>query len=171
MKVVRSNGTETVQDSVQEHPLGPILRRRRFLDARGARTVAVIVLIGCVAPLVVAGLLDPDPRGVGTHEQLGFPGCMTIVATGVPCPACGMTTAFAHTVRGQWIRAAVVQPMGFVLALACVVAMILATDVLITGCGWRVNWYRVSPTMLAIAVGLLAAASWGYKVVVTCFVR
>ena len=41
-----------------------------------------------------------------------------VVVWGLPCPTCGMTTAFAHTVRGRWLAAARAQPAGFVAAIA-----------------------------------------------------
>lgn len=153
----------TYRSEVQTHPLGPLLRRRRYLDVRGARVTAAMILIGCALPLVVAGFLKPDPSGVGTHTQLGLPGCLTVVATGVPCPACGMTTAFAHTVRGQWLTAVKTQPFGFALALAVMAGVLLCVHTLITGTGWSVNWYRVSPMLIVICVIAFALASWGYK--------
>ena len=55
--------------------------------------------------LAVASRLDPDPRGLGTHEQLGLAPCWIHQRFGVPCPTCGMTTAWAHAVRGQWLAA------------------------------------------------------------------
>ncbi len=159
---------ETIRrENGQAHPLGPILRRRRFLDVRGARVTAGMVLVVCGAPLIVAGLLTPDPSGVGTHKQLGFPGCLTIVATGVPCPACGMTTAFAHTVRGQWFRGMHAQPLGFALAFSAMTGLLVSLETLVTGRGWSVNWYRVRPMVLVICVIGFALVSWGYKMAVS----
>jgi hypothetical protein len=69
------------------------------------RRWAALVGVGLWVPLVVARLLEPDPRGRGTHEQLGFPPCSAVALFGVPCPTCGMTTAWAHAVRGQVVEA------------------------------------------------------------------
>jgi hypothetical protein len=50
--------------------------------------------------VVGAGVsLRPDPRGHGTHEQLGLPPCLTASVFGYPCPLCGFTTALANMAR------------------------------------------------------------------------
>jgi hypothetical protein len=68
----------------------------------GWRRLAVAAAaIGFLAPLVVARCLVPDPRGLGTHQQLGLPPCTFRVLFGRPCPACGMTTAWANVLRGR----------------------------------------------------------------------
>ncbi len=54
----------------------------------------------------IAVWLRPDPSGFGTHQQLGFPPCTIYTYFKIPCPTCGMTTSFAHFVRGEWIDAA-----------------------------------------------------------------
>jgi hypothetical protein len=71
--------------------------------------------LGCVLALVVAAALDPDARGYGTHAQLGLPPCGFLAFTGSPCPGCGLTTAFAHAVRGNWLRAADANVLGVIL--------------------------------------------------------
>lgn len=71
--------------------------------------------------LATAGLLEPDARGFGTHVQLGLPPCGFLALTGAPCPGCGLTTAFAHAVRGDLALAASANPFGLLLfALVCV---------------------------------------------------
>lgn len=68
----------------------------------------------------LARSLEPDPRGFGTHQRLGFPPCSIRVWTGFPCPSCGMTTCFAHFTRGNMRSAAAVSPPGLLLAVVCV---------------------------------------------------
>jgi hypothetical protein len=51
------------------------------------------------AVLVIARVLEPDPSGFGTHTQLGLPACFFFQLTSLPCPACGLTTSFAHMAR------------------------------------------------------------------------
>jgi uncharacterized protein DUF2752 len=57
--------------------------------------------VALIGPLVLAGVLTPSPRGIGTHRQLGLPRCSFEQAFNIPCPGCGSTTAFAHFADGQ----------------------------------------------------------------------
>ena len=81
--------------------------------------------LGCalLTILVVAAWLTPDQSGRGTHQQLGLPPCTFVLLFDQPCPSCGMTTAWAHTVRGQ-ITSALESNVGGTLlaAIAIVVA-------------------------------------------------
>ena len=125
--------------------------------------VAAGVLTGSVALLSVAAWLTPDELGVGSHQQLGLPQCSMLALTGYPCPTCGMTTAFAHTVRGELGLAFCAQPAGFAIALAVLFAASVSLGVVITGKVWAVNWYRVSPMWATLAILLLVLGGWLYK--------
>jgi hypothetical protein len=72
--------------------------------------------LGLALVFVVARRLEPDPRGFGTHTQLGLPPCHFQWVTGHPCPSCGMTTAFAWFVRGRFDRSWQSNPAGVLLA-------------------------------------------------------
>ena len=63
----------------------------------------------------VARALTPSATGLGTHTQLGLPRCGFLWLTGLPCPACGLTTCFAHLMHGQLTAAMNCQPCGVVL--------------------------------------------------------
>ena len=119
-----------------------------------------------LAPLVVAAFLRPDERGFGTHRQLGHPPCSMMVLTGYPCPTCGMTTAFAYAVRGRWGAAFVAQPMGLLVAVALMAGACLALYSVVVPGRWQVNWYRVSPARVVMAVLVLWLAAWGFKIMV-----
>jgi hypothetical protein len=101
------------------YPLG---RRSRWLLAAWA-----LLLAGGFA---LAFQLDPDPRGFGTHQRLGLPPCTFRVLCGFPCPSCGMTTSFAHFIRGNFAAACAANPAGLILALVCAGQ--------IPWCGWSV---------------------------------
>jgi hypothetical protein len=42
--------------------------------------------------------------------------CLFRRLTGIPCPGCGMTRAFAHLAKGEWAAAAHDHPLAFPLA-------------------------------------------------------
>ena len=69
--------------------------------------------------LLLATSVRPDPRGFGTHEQLGLAPCAFRVLLNLPCPTCGGTTSFAHFVRGHWSEAFHANPAAFAFALSC----------------------------------------------------
>jgi hypothetical protein len=72
---------------------------------------------GLAGILVLARLLVPDPRGFGTHTQLGLRPCGFLTMTGRLCPTCGMTTSFAWMTRGEIVRSWQANPAGCMLAL------------------------------------------------------
>lgn len=130
------------------------------------RVVAGLILCVCVAVLGVALWLTPDPRGFGTHLQLGMGGCGMILTTGLPCPTCGMTTAFAHTVRGQLFAALVAQPGGLVLALLTIALVPFCMMALRRG-RWplRGALARVPPHRLFVVLLLVLLGGWATKLV------
>lgn len=101
---------------------------------------------------------------MGTHRQLGLYRCTWPTMLGIPCPTCGMTTAFAYFVRGRLIAAFRAQPFGLVLAIATLAVLVLSLREAISGRVWRVNWYRVRPRYVVIAIVILTLAGWGYKI-------
>jgi hypothetical protein len=106
----------------------------------------------------VAHWLTPDARGIGTHEQLGIPPCGFLALTGLPCPACGLTTCFAHMAQGHFVLAAHTHPVGvsmFVCMCAClplavwgVVRALPFIDTLVR--------LRIKPVCIVLACALLA---------------
>lgn len=167
MADVRSRGADGVRRGGKAHPLGPLVYRAAARHPLSARVTALLVLGAAGSVLGVAAWLHPDVAGVGTHRQLGLAPCSFIALTGYPCPTCGMTTAFAHTVRGQWFSAVWAQPAGFVLALATAATAVAALTVVVTGRVWAVNWYRVRPGRVAVVVLACFLAAWGFKVWMT----
>jgi Na+/melibiose symporter-like transporter len=127
------------------------------------RLYALPILAVSVGLLAVAAYLTPSGTGVGTHEQLGLPSCGWVIFMEVPCPTCGMTTAFSHAARGDLIASFAAQPLGCVLAVSTAVALLISLLVMVTGAplarplgalwGRRTGWW--------IAAAVLAA--WIYK--------
>jgi hypothetical protein len=77
-----------------------------------------------------------------------------------------MTTAFAHSVRGQLGRAFLVQPAGLVLALAVAAGALGGTWMLASGRWPRLHLAFVTPYRMFFALLVLLLASWGFKIVV-----
>jgi hypothetical protein len=113
---------------------------------------------------LVGALLEADPRGFGTHEQLGFRTCLPVALWNVPCPGCGVTTAVTLAMHGELAGSLRTQPFGIValaglLAFAtwCAVASVRGRD------AWhelrRWNW-----RILGGAIGGLALLAWIYKI-------
>jgi hypothetical protein len=119
-----------------------------------------------LALLAVAVALPPDPRGFGTHMRLGTGPCGVLIVTGYPCPTCGMTTAFAHVVRGEWWRAFLVQPAGFVLALGTLALTVVSAATLARGRWPRVRLPFVTPYRAFLALLVLLLGGWAFKIVV-----
>ncbi|MCK4324161.1 MAG: DUF2752 domain-containing protein [Armatimonadetes bacterium] len=77
-----------------------------------ARVAALATMGGAGAILMAAHMLLPDPTGYGTHEQMFLLPCIFRSATGLPCPFCGMTTAFVLMARGEWAAAFGIHVLG-----------------------------------------------------------
>jgi hypothetical protein len=106
----------------------PEFGRDRFAWSWRAVLVAAGMLL--LALLVTARMLTPDPRGFGTHQKLGLSPCTMQTVFRVRCPACGMTTSWAHLVRGDVVSSFRANSGGALLALT---SMVIGPWFLVTG--------------------------------------
>jgi len=97
------------------------------------RVGAALTSAACLALLVLGASLRPSPTGHNTHLQLGLPQCGWLLATGHPCPTCGMTTAFACVCNGQFLRGFLTQPGGAMFAIGVAAAFWLFAYIALTG--------------------------------------
>lgn len=151
------------------HALGPIFFQVETGRPMVARVAGGAILAGCVSLFAVASRLEPMTSGIGTHEQLGLPPCGMAVLWGVPCPTCGMTTAFAYAARGRWASSFHAQPAGLAVAVGIAGIAAIAMRTLATGRTHRVNWYRLAPARVGIGVVSVLLAGWAYKIIVTMY--
>jgi hypothetical protein len=79
--------------------------------------------LGILLLLLAASRLTPDPRGFGTHEQLGLTPCSFYRWTGRMCPTCGATTAWAHLLDGNGAAAARANLVGTMLGGLAIVSV------------------------------------------------
>jgi hypothetical protein len=120
----------------------------------------VILALTLAAVLGIALRLRPDLRGYGTHEQLGLPPCAFYATTGRPCPSCGMTTAFAWSVRGRLDRAWRANPAGSLLALACAALIPWLLSCAALGRPWGARSLEGPLITLLVAIVAFGLAAW-----------
>ena len=114
--------------------------------------------------LATAGALEPDARGYGTHTQLGLPPCAFLLLTGSPCPGCGLTTAFAYAIGGQWSLAASANPLGLVLFFVVCCCLPLAVTAALRGWSFDAVVQRFALSRWALAVASCAVVLWVVRV-------
>lgn len=110
-----------------------------------------IGLAAAAASLLGAGALVP--------LDSPFLFCPFRAATGLPCLTCGCTHAFHYFVRGELIDAFLSSPLGFLLALCCVLHLGWTIARL---CGLSfVLHVRATPALRWTAAAVLAA-NWAF---------
>ncbi|MEX1025842.1 MAG: DUF2752 domain-containing protein [Planctomycetota bacterium] len=134
-----------------------------------ARSKSLIhwALLGSV-PLVAAVLLwlsriEPDPRGFGTHEQLGLASCLPMRLWDVPCPGCGVTTSVALALHGRLWDSFVNQPFGALVAVLLALYLVVVPLAHFRGADLG-RWIERPPARWVIAaLGLFVLGSWVWK--------
>ncbi len=138
------------------------------------RWFALAIAGACLAVLIVAAYLAPDPAGVGTTVRVGLPPCEFLERTGIPCAGCGLTTSFNHAVRWQWLHAIWVQPLGAALAFAAALAVWIAGYIATTGRpvhGLIARGFAGHGVSLVVGIVGFAIAAWGWKIALTLLDR
>ncbi len=138
--------------------------RRLKLHSRQRRGLGFLVALGSGSLLTVAALLSPSEKGLGTHEQLKLPECGWITIFDLPCPTCGMTTAFSHAADGNLLASFHTQPMGSLLALSTAIAFLAGMYVTFTGSRIGSMFGRLWTYRTGWIIAGLVVVSWGYKV-------
>lgn len=126
----------------------------------GARIVWAILFFMPLAVVITSAFLVPSPAGIGTHTQLGLPPCGFYEWTGLPCPGCGLTTCFAHMVRGQFISAAHANAFGVLLFLVTVASMPISFLGMLRGLSVTAVLERLSIDKLALILAMGSLTVW-----------
>jgi len=127
--------------------------------------VVGLALFGVLVPVALGLLLEPDPRGHGTHEQLGMRPCLSMQELGIPCPGCGVTTSVTLAVQGEWWQSVTTQPLGMILILGAIGFFLWTVQGILRGqdLGERIqcfSWLRWS-----LVGSVVVVAAWIYKLV------
>ena len=127
-----------------------------------------LIGLACVGILLAAWHLEPRHLPFGPESQLSLPGCGFRDRTGYPCPTCGMTTAWAKTVRGELYQGLQANIAGGILAIATVIAGIFGLATAAAGKRFYVRLAKpvidlLSPTGWLYGLLGLFIFAWGWK--------
>jgi hypothetical protein len=115
--------------------------------------------------IVVLGLwIQPDPRGFGTHEQLGMSPCHFLAFTGLPCPGCGVTTSVALAAHGSFAQSFWNQPFGLLVTVVAPLAALVAVVQHARGRDLGETLRASRPMWWATGLGLAGVGSWIWKI-------
>ncbi len=150
-----------------EHQTVSNPRSERPSAWRPATPIERFMLLGPLLAIMgvwaLALWLAPDPRGYGTHEQMGLLPCMTKQLFGLPCMFCGMTTAVTLVAQGDLADGFQAQPAA---ALGALFAIPLgAVSAAAAAWGRWPEWLFRSPLNRIIwyIVGVVLGIAWLYK--------
>lgn len=131
----------------------------------GMRMLWGMAAIAAFSLLLLAAYLRPAGEGLGTHQQLGLPPCGWIMAADMPCPSCGMTTAFSHAADGNLLGSFRAQPMGALLALVTAVIVIAAGWTALSGSRLGPFLFGLMSARIGWAILVFALLAWIWKII------
>jgi hypothetical protein len=117
------------------------------------------------AGFLLAARLEPDPRGYGTHQQLGLTECSLRMLWGIPCPSCGGTTAFALFVRGRWRESAAANLAACLSAFAAAGMIPWSLYSGAIGRAWRIAQPGAAVLWMLGTIGAVALVQWFFVLV------
>jgi hypothetical protein len=123
----------------------------------------LLFLFGSLVAVTISFVLTPDPRGHGTHEQLGLPPCVFHLVTRLPCPGCGLTTSVCWMSHGRPLAALRANALG-PLVWALFVCQIPYRLALLVRPGWRLRWKLPSTRAINLTAIILLAVAWAANI-------
>lgn len=138
------------------------------------RGTLVLFAGGLATVFYIATRVNPydangNPLRMASHQTLGMPACRFKEMTGMPCPSCGMTTSFAHLVRGDVWNSLRANWVGTGLAVFCAFLIPWCLASAVRG---RYLGVRRLEAVLAFLVGLFTVVMlgrWGVVLLLTVF--
>jgi hypothetical protein len=129
-------------------------------SANARRFVWSAVALTSIAALVAARSIVPLAEGLGSHRALGLPACAFLACFDLPCPTCGLTTAFAHLARFQLGAALAAHPLGLPLFALALSAIPIAVRGLLRGDSILAAIDRFAADRVALALTLALLSTW-----------
>ena len=126
------------------------------------RWLPTLLLILPFSGVIVARFLTPDPRGLGTHQQLGLPPCSMRVLFNLPCPGCGMTTSWSLFSRGNFNDSIQTNTGGFLLACLATVSLAIGLHAIVRRKPASRNSNRAL-TISLLAIFGISLAQWLWR--------
>ena len=148
----------------------PVRRRANW----GVRVALVLIAAALATVFYVATRVHPydangNPLRMASHTSLGMPACRFKELTDLPCPSCGMTTSFAHRVRGDVLNSLRANWVGTGLAVFCAFLIPWSLASAVRG---RFLGVRRVEAALALLVGVFTVVMlgrWGVVLLWTVF--
>ena len=156
------------EQSMDDRP--PVRSRAHW----GVRVALLVTAAGLATVFYVATRVQPyapdgTPLKMASHQSLGMPPCRFKEMADLPCPSCGMTTSFAHLVRGDLWNSLRANWVGTGLAVFCV---FLIPWCLASAMRGRYLGIQRVEAALALLVGIFTVvmlARWGIVLLWTVF--
>jgi hypothetical protein len=130
----------------------------------GVRLILGGLGLSVLTLLLTAKGLTPDPRGFGTHEQLGLTPCSFYRWTGWECPTCGATTAWALLLRGEWAAAVQSNVAGTLLGVVAVLSVPWFIASAVAGRWWIVKPSSNALVLVGSGLAVIAVLDWAQRV-------
>ena len=140
-----------------ETPATQLIQTRQDGEAYNRNERIGLFVLGMIlfGMLAAAAWLKPNPAGMGTHTQLGLPGCTMYTIVGIRCPGCGMTTSWAHTMNGDLTSALRANVGGVLLCFLAAAVFPCLMWMAIQGRAIQGRWFSsVAIGVLMIAIGI-----------------
>jgi hypothetical protein len=117
------------------------------------------------AVLATARAITPSPSGLGSHLSLGLPPCAFLAWSALPCPTCGLTTAFAFAARLELARSLHAHPLGLPLFALALLMVPYALYAIARGHSLGAALARGQADRVALWLAIALLASWVARVV------
>ena len=120
-----------------------------------------ILLIACVAGYI--WLYYSITSNVNENKSLDI--CLIKIATNIPCPSCGSTRSVVSLIKGNFVEAFDLNPIGYIVALIMLIAPVwIIVDIILRNNSLFVCYQKIESHLkkpkYAIPLILLVIINW-----------